>query len=199
MLIKYDPTGNNGESQHLATELMTRLSASGDTNLWEDDYHTKPHTLAYLLTESDRFDPPNGEFHIIILDGKIVACGGVYISQFSKEFALAGTRTWVHPGYRHRLLVRELLAEHKKWAIEHGCKAVGVCFNEHNKNLITVFKRIRLGEASDRINQRTPEHMFYAGINEVPFPVTIQNTPQRLIYELLSPKWKFDWQSIQVC
>ena len=69
--------------------------------------------------------------------------------------------------------------------------------NEYNKNLIQVFKRRRFGENKERINNRQPHHLFYNGINELDFPVTIQHTKQWIIYENLDPSFNFDWSTIK--
>lgn len=140
----------------------------------------------------------NGAFHVLLLETEIVACGGVYLSEFSKKIALAGTRTWVKKDYRHLSLVRNyLLPEHKKWAIKHHCKQIAICFNEYNKSLKRIFYRNRLGETNDRLQTRTSENLFFSNINEVAFPVNIQDTPQWILYEKIDPNWEFDWHSIK--
>jgi hypothetical protein len=70
-------------------------------------------------------------------------------------------------------------------------------FNEYNKNLINVFKRRRLGEKNDRCNTREPKHLFYTGLNEVPFAVTIQYTKQYALYEKIDSSFDFDWETIK--
>jgi hypothetical protein len=74
-------------------------------------------------------------------------------------------------------------------------KIVMLTFNEYNKNLIQVFKRKRLGEKINR-NARKPHHLFYNGLNEIQFPISIQYTKQWGIYEKLSD-WDFDWSTIR--
>lgn len=143
-----------------------------------------------------RFD--DGEFNFLLDNGKIIGCGGVYVSDFSKHISLAGTRTWINKEYRHKNLVRDyLLPRHKQWSIERGCKQVAICFNEYNKNMRKIFFRNRLGEENSRIFQRQPKHLFYSNINEVPFAVNIQYTPQWVLYEKLDPNWEFNWTDIK--
>lgn len=168
-------------------------------NMWSDNWQLKKETLPYLLEKTDRFNGINGEFYIFY-DNKIpVACGGVYISSFSKFIGIAGVRTWVDTTYRHRAILREhMLPLHKKWCDARHLKIVALTFNQYNKNLIQVFKRNRLGETNNRIDNRESHHLFFNGLCEVPFLLTIQYTPQWLIYEQLDPVFDFDWTSIRV-
>lgn len=176
--------------------IETKQRASN--NMWDDSWESMEHTLPYILEKTDRFNNDNGEFHIVLQDNKIVACGGVYISSFSRDVGLAGTRTWVHRDFRNKLIIRELLLPaHKEWCIAHQCKAVGICFNDYNKNLIVPFKRTRLNEDPARLVDRKPHHLFFNGVTEVLFPVTIQYTKQWISYEKIDTTWNFDWDMIK--
>lgn len=167
-------------------------------NIWEENWKTNPHTLPYILTNTSRFDGINGEFFILYDNDEIVACGGVYISGFSKHIAIAGVRTWVKRDYRHLSLNKDyLLVKHKRWAMDRGMKMLALSFNEYNKNMIQIFKRNRLGESPGRITNREPKNIFYYGLHEVGFPVKIQYTPQWVIYEKLDNEFEFDWESLQ--
>jgi len=126
---------------------------------------------------------------------EIIGCGGIYLSGFDPTFALAGCRTWMHRDHRNRSLPREiLLPAHKQWAKDRNARAVGITFNDYNKNLISTWKRTRLGE--ERL-PRQPYHLFYDNFNEVEFPVIIQYTKQWVIYETLDSTFNFDWDSIK--
>lgn len=167
-------------------------------NMWDNNWTEKTNTLPYILYKTDRFDGVNGEFNIFYNNTEIVACGGVYKSAFNEDIALAGTRTWVDTKYRNNSLLREhMLPLQKKWSIDNNCKAVSLTFNEYNKNIIQIFKRKRLGEVQNRINSREPFHLFYSGLEEVDFPVTIQYTKQWVIYEKIDPAWDYDWSTIK--
>lgn len=164
-------------------------------NMWSNEWQDQPNTLPYILTYTDRFAEPNGEFFLLYKGNDIVGCSGVYISQFSDEVALAGARTWIVPKLRHMLLPRELLLPaQKKWAEEKKLKLVALTFNDYNKNMIVLWKRMRLGENR---SVRRPEHLFFNGVNEIEFPVTIQHTKQWVIYEKLKDNFNFDWHTIE--
>lgn len=181
----------------LKTESL-EIEQPASVNLWSTDWEANAHTLPYILTNTNRFDGNNGEFFILYENDKIVACGGVYISDFNKDVAIAGVRTWVSKDYRHLALNKDyLLVEHKKWAIDKNIKMIALSFNNYNKNIIQIFKRNRLGEKPGRINSREPKNMFYNGLHEVSFPVTIQYTPQWVIYEKIDDTFDFDWSQLK--
>lgn len=164
-------------------------------NMWSNEWQDQPNTLLYILTNTDRFSEPNGEFFLLYKGNEIVGCSGIYISQFSNEVALAGARTWILPQLRHMLLPRELLLPaQKKWAAEKKLKLIALTFNDYNKNMIVLWRRMRLGENR---SMRRPEHLFFNGVTEIGFPVIIQHTKQWVIYEKLDQSWDFDWTSIR--
>ena len=163
-------------------------------NMWDDDWSNNTSTLPHLLEKTDRFKI-GGNYHIIFDNDNIVGCSGIYTSAFCPELAIAGTRTWIHKDYRNNSIARNvLLPAEKAWAIENKFKAIAICFNDYNKNMPKIWKRIRFGE------KRTPRqshHIFYNGVNELEFPVTIQYTKQWVMYEKLDPVFDFDWSSIK--
>jgi hypothetical protein len=175
-----------------AASLQNDLAA---VNMWAEDWGEQPHTLPYILTKTTRYSPPNGEFFIVLHDLNIVGCSGIYFSEFDSRFAIAGCRTWISNDHRNKSLSREiLLPAQKKWAQERNGSAVGLTFNDYNKNLINTWNRVRLGEQRD---PRQPHHLFYSNFNDLNFPVTIQYTKQWLIYERLDPSFNFKWSTLQ--
>lgn len=166
-------------------------------NMWHDDWQEHSNTLPYLLKISKRFEPPTGNFYVLFENNKIIGCSGVYISDFNSRIALAGTRSWLNKNYRNKNLLKEfLLPKQKQWAIQNNCGQVALCFNEYNKNLIKIFRRTRLAETSSRIKERSPQDLFYTGLNEVDVPVNIQYTKQWVIYEKLDPTFEFYWENL---
>ncbi len=166
-------------------------------NMWNKDWQNSSQSLPYILEKTSRFSH-KGQFHILFSEEEVVLCGGVYFADFNRNIAIAGTRTWVKKEFRNLALTRDyLFPEHKKWALENNCKQIIVCFNEYNKNLKRIFFRNRLGEENKRIFLRSKEHLFYSNINEVPFTVNIQDTPQWVLYEKLDSNWEFDWSTIK--
>lgn len=166
-------------------------------NIWHDDWQNQCNTLPYLLEKTNRFSD-TGEFFVIYVNDAIAACGGVYQSDFNAHISIGAVRTWTDAKFRHLSLLREtLLPLSKKWSIDHGMKIMMLTFNDYNKNLIQVFKRRRIGESKERISTREPHHLFYNGLHEIEFPLTIQYTKQWGIYEKFDNDWDFDWKSIK--
>ncbi len=164
-------------------------------NMWHDNWIDENYTLPYILFKDNRFKNPKGEFFILKHDDLIIGCSGVYISDFNPQIGILGCRTWVSSKYRNQSLVRDyLLPAQREWAKDRNAFAVGLTFNDYNKNLINTWKRVRLGE---KRTARQPYHLFYNNFNEVDFPVTIQYTKQWIIYEKIDPNFEFDWISIQ--
>jgi hypothetical protein len=161
-------------------------------NMWADDWTELPNTLPYILTKTNKFTGSLGEFHILFDGDQIIGCGGVQIAHFNNRIALCGVRTWVLPKYRNRSLLKDLLLPvHKSWAIRNNCYQIALTFNDYNKNIMEIFKRNRAG------TPRLEHNLFYNGIEENKYPVTIQQTPQWVIYEKLNPLWNFNWSILR--
>lgn len=194
-LITYDKLENKNSFLEFCQQASQEINQPAHTNMWTADWQTQPATLTYQIHNRHRYFDTSGEFHLVLDAGVIVACSGVYKSEFSNKVALGGCRTWISKEYRHLGLPRELfLPAHKQWAIDNDCKTVSITFNDYNKNLIQTFKRKRLGE------QRSPRqshHLFYNNFNEVDFPVNVQYTKQWVIYEKLDSSFVFDWTTIK--
>jgi hypothetical protein len=175
-------------------EASTETTQPAHTNMYDNDWHNKNNTLMYILEYTDRFRH-NGFYQVVFDNDKVIASGGAYTSDFSKDIAILGTRTWIHKDYRHKLISREqLLPNEKKWAIESGFKAIVLTFNDYNKNLMKLWHRTRLGESRPN---RESHHFGFNGVTEIEFPVDIQYTKQYVLCERLDPTFKYDWSSIQ--
>jgi hypothetical protein len=195
-VIEYSQLGSS--QRQLFFEFLQESSKEtaqpAHSNMWDENWHSKSNTLPYLLNHTDRFGE-NGQFLVVFDGNDVVACSGVYRSDFCPELALAGTRAWIAKNYRNHNIARNiLLPVQKSWSIERGYKAIAICFNEYNKNIINIWKRVRLGE---KRTPRQPHHLCYNGVNDVDFPVTIQYTKQWLIYEKIDDDFEFDWSVIK--
>ena len=195
-IVAYDKLSPNQLDIFFAflKEANLELDQPAHENMWDDNWKNKNNTLPYLLEYTNRFTS-GGKYNVVFDRDQIVGCSGVYTSAFCKELAIVGTRTWVAKNYRHFSIAREvLLPAEKSWAIENNFKAIAICFNDYNKNLTKIWKRVRFGE------KRTPRqshHIFFNGVNELEFPVTIQYTKQWIMYEKLDPTFDFNWTSIK--
>ena len=175
-------------------DARSEITQPAHENMWDDDWANNNSTLSYLLEKTDRFKI-GGKYHIAFDNETVVGCSGVYTSAFCPELAISGTRTWINKDYRNLSVAREVfLPAEKAWAIENKFKAIAICFNDYNKNIIKIWKRQRLGE---KRSQRQPYHFCYNGVNEISFPIIIQYTKQWIIYEKLQEDFYFDWSSIK--
>ena len=176
-------------------EAKEEVSQPASVNMWDDDWMNQPHTLPYKLIIEKSYTESNGAFHVLYHNKEIVGCGGVYRSPFCSSLAIGGTRTWIKREYRNLSLPREyLLPAQKDWAIKNKYGAIALTFNSYNKNIVSIFKRSRLGE---KRTPKGPNHILYHGMNEVPFTIRLQYTKQYVIYEKLDASWSFDWETVK--
>lgn len=191
-IVEYNDSYKNQLFEFLIKEAKSNELAK--INMWQENWQDYPNSLPYKLLTEKLFNSPKGVLLLALESDNIVACSGAYISNFNQHLLIAGTRTWITKEHRNKHLTRELfLPAQKQWAIINGMRAIALTFNEYNSNLIQAFNRKRLGENRTK---REPHHMFYNGVIEVPFPVTIQHTKQYVIYEEIT-EWDFDWESIR--
>ena len=159
-------------------------------NLWDGGWENKPHTLPYILKNTAQFSD-NGQLSMVFDDDILIAVGGVYVSDFSKDVALAGVRTWVDKKYRNQQIIRNfVLPANKQWVRQRQVPVIALTFNEYNKNLIKLFS------AGQKRYTRQLHNIFAENFNVVDFPVIIRNTIQWVIYEQLGST-DFSWVTIK--
>lgn len=167
-------------------------------NMWAENTFIKPWTLGYRLEKSNDFVEPNGNFYVLYNYDAIVACSGVYKSDFSDEIYIASTRLWIEKSYRNKHITKRFFFPiERKWALDRGAKIVLLSFNKYNKNIIEIFKRSRLGE-SNSFRKRAETDLFYKNFNELNFPVIIHGKPQWICYEQIDQDFEFDWSKIRL-
>jgi hypothetical protein len=161
-------------------------------NMWTKDWKQNPSTLPYILKTNERFSNDQGMFHLLYDDEIIIGCGGVYISDFSSQVAIAGSRTWIDKKYRNLQYIKNyILVENKTWAVKRSIDVIALSFNFYNQNLIKLFT------IGMKLGTRTERHIFYNNFNKLEYPVIIRNTPQWVIYENLSD-YRYDWEQLKV-
>lgn len=153
-------------------------------------YH---ETLLHILDNTDRFK--NGCFNILFDNEKVIACSGCYVSNFSSDILICGSRTWVDVDYRNTYIPREiLLPTEKQYAINNHIKCIALTFNEYNKNMINLWFRNRLGEKRP---SRENRHFGFGNLQTLEFPVNINYTKQWILFELLDNHFNYDWNLIK--
>ena len=162
-------------------------------NMWDDNWSTTTHTLPYLLEVEKRF-ANNGKFFVLLDDDKIIACSGIYQSDFNQHIAICGIRSWVNKEYRGKFLLgSHLFPAQVKWAKANSYKQIAITFNDYNSKLKNIFIRNGVGVKKNR----QVDSLFYTGVHQVPFPVTIKYTPQWVLYQKLDSDWTFDYSEIK--
>jgi len=162
-------------------------------NMWDNNWPTETHTLPYLLEVEKRF-AENGKFFVLLDNDKIIACSGIYQSDFNQHIAICGIRSWVNKEYRGKFLLgSHLFPAQVRWAKFNGYKQIAITFNDYNSKLKNIFIRNGVGVKKDR----KEDSLFYTGVHQVPFPVTIKYTPQWVLYQKLDPDWTFDYSKIK--
>ncbi len=163
-------------------------------NMYADDWENDPSTLPYLLYKSNRFTDGNGDMFVLLNDDQISGISGVNVSDFDKNVALGGVRTWLNKELRGKFLIgKYLLPKQLAWAKQNNLKIITITLNDYNKRLLPYFKREGLGIAKNR----TPESMFYNGQYTVDFPVTINYTKQWVLYHKIDENYEVNWECIR--
>jgi len=166
------------------------------TNMWSDTWQTETHTLPYLLEIENRFSDPKGKFFVIYYNTDIIGCSGIYQSDFNQHVCIAGIRSWINSDHRGKFLLgKYLFPEQVRWAKQHNYKQIVITFNEYNVNLKNIFLRTGVGVKKNR----QVDSLFYTGIHQVDFPVTIKHTKQWILYQKLDENWDFDYSQIKHC
>lgn len=162
-------------------------------NMFSQNWNVDPNTLPYHIYVSNRFKK-NGNFFIGMINEEIIAASGVYVSEFDKNVAIGGVRSWVNKKYRGKFIIgRHLLPLQLFWAKEKKLKTIALTFNEYNKRLLPYFRRSGFGIKKNR----NVNSLFYNGLHEVSHPLTIQHTKQWAIYHKIDETYDPVWEKIK--
>lgn len=163
-------------------------------NMWNENWEECPETLPFLIYKSDRFHEDNGVYFILSINDVIEASSGIYISEFDKNVAIGGVRSWTNSGYKANLIIgRYIFPKQILWAKLHGIKTIALTFNDYNKKLMSYFTRNGIGV----VKNRTPDMLFYNGVNVLSHSVIIQHTKQWVIYHKIDENYEPDWKLIE--
>lgn len=165
-------------------------------NMWAKNWETQSNTLPYILYLSSRFAGNNGDMFFLVDDNEnIIANSGINVSDFDKNVAIGGVRTWLDKSLRGKFVVgRHLLPYQLKWAKNKNLKTIALTFNDYNKKLIPYFKRSGFGIEK----KRNSDSLFYNGQYTVDFPVMINYTKQWVIYHKIDSSYEPLWEKIKV-
>jgi hypothetical protein len=75
-------------------------------NMYDDDWKNNDAVFPYLIYCSDRFKNENGDMFVLLDEqNNICALSGVNISDFDKNVALGGVRTWLDKDLRGKFVI----------------------------------------------------------------------------------------------
>lgn len=140
----------------LCHEAEQNISMPAHVNMMLDQWENKPNTLMYLLRKTDRFHSGNGLFTLLYdIDNnprRIIACSGIYRSNFDHNVAIGGVRTWKIKDYRNRYLVSKyIFTDQINWCRSNGLKIFALTFNEYNLKVMKILNKS--GLYLDSINE----------------------------------------------
>lgn len=171
----------------------TETDEPAHENMFSENWIADPKTLPYHIYVSNRFRK-NGDFFISMIEDEIIAVSGIYVSEFDRNIAIGGVRSWVNREHRGKFIIgRHLLPLQLLWAREKKLKIIALTFNDYNKRLLPYFKRSGFGIKKNR----NPNSLFYNGLYEVPHPIIVQHTKQWAIYHRIEETYEPDWEKIK--
>ena len=139
----------------LCFEAELEIEKDAHQNMETDDWWLKPYTLLYLMHKTDKFHAGKGMFNILydmtpqtdsngdkFISNRVIACSGIYKSDFDPNVAIGGVRTWIVPEYRTKYLVSKYITPIQfDWCKEHDISVFALTFNEYNKRLMHILNR----------------------------------------------------------
>lgn len=154
--------------------------ASKNVN-WYNWQNTKS-SLMYSLVNKKRFD--SGKFFILLKNKNPIATSGCYLSPWSKDIMIIGSRTWTSFNERKNWWQGDyLLPKQFEEAKKLNVKAVIFTFNLYNEWLIKFLKRVKNKKAVTLGNKNSN---FYNDLIFLDNTYNINNTKQKIAVKLIS-------------
>ena len=152
-------------------------------------------SLLYLLVHEKRFMRPGGCFDVVYNNNKIVACSGTYVSDFSKDIIIGGTRAYTVPEFRTKYLHGNLIFPKQiQWAKDIGAKMFLLTFNSYNDWLYKFIVRGISGKGTAFGLKFSDTYKHFKLHNK---EVLIKNTPQIILKLYLDEEYEYDFQNIE--
>lgn len=154
--------------------------ASKNVN-WKDWQNNKS-SLMYSIVKKKRFD--KGKFFVLLKDETPIAASGCYISPWSDDIMILGSRTWTNLNDRKKWWQGDyLLPKQFEEAKKLNVKAVVFTFNLYNEWLIKFLKRVKDKKAVTLGNKNSS---FYNDLIFLDNVYNINNTKQKIAVKLIS-------------
>lgn len=174
--------------QHEETLKKICMSSHSDKseaskNIHWNNWQNNKSSIMHHITRK-RFDDDKGEFYILLKNAEPIACSGCYISPWSKEVTIIGSRTWTIKNSRKNWWQgKYLFPKQLDFAIRKKSKAIVLTFNLYNIWLQNFLKRVSQNKS---VSFGTTNASFYKDFifyNDIYY---INNTPQKIAVKLLN-------------
>ena len=149
----------------------------------------------YCIVKKKRFD--NGKFFILLKDNKPIAASGCYLSPWSNDVMIIGSRTWTALEERDEWWQGDyLLPRQYEEAKKFKSKVVMFTFNLYNEWLIKFLKRIKNGKAvtlGEKNSEFYKDLIFFDNIYDIKLLSTNYIFISVPWCHYLSDKWFENW------
>ena len=154
--------------------------ASKNVN-WKDWQNNKS-SLMYSIVKKKRFD--KGKFFVLLKDEIPITASGCYISPWSNDVMILGSRTWTNLNERKKWWQGDyLLPKQFDEAKKLNVKAAVFTFNLYNEWLIKFLKRVKDKKA---VTLGKKNSDFYNDLIFLDDTYDINNTKQKIAVKLIS-------------
>lgn len=154
--------------------------ASKNVN-WKDWQNNKS-SLMYSIVKKKRFD--KGKFFVLLKDEIPITASGCYISPWSNDVMILGSRTWTNLNERKKWWQGDyLLPKQFEEAKKLNVKAAVFTFNLYNEWLIKFLKRVKDKKA---VTLGKKNSDFYNDLIFLDDTYDINNTKQKIAVKLIS-------------
>lgn len=164
-------------------------------NMAYTDWEINTTSLLYLLLQEKRFIEPKGCLHVVYERDNIVACSGVYVSDFSSRISIAGVRAFTLHNFRTQYVHGDtIFPQQIRWSKEKGMKLLLLTFNSYNDWLYKFIVRGSQGKAT-AFGLKFSETYKKFQLHDK--QLMIKNTPQYILKLPLEEGYTHDFSSIE--
>lgn len=174
------------------TDIVQLCSENRDLENFSDvDWGNNPASLLYKIFFTDTFSEKNGAYLLLYDKDKVVHMSGFNKSDFDDNVYICGVRTLTRHSKQHQLLMsRYMLPKQEEEVKRRGGKMMMFCF----ENGGSLYKVIQQGKFNLFLKNKA--YKFYEGLTPYHLPVYVNYTKHYVLYKLLDPSFKFDWEKI---
>lgn len=179
--------------------LIKQLLANNPNDLGIHDlegWETKNSSFLYVFLKTNRFSKENGGVVLVEDNGELSGMSGFNRSDFDPAVFILGARTIIDQKFRHELYMSTYIIPAQMAHVSGQAKMILFLFDTDNPfSLYHVFVNSKLNLfLKDKLASFAA---LYDGLTALPFPVTVNNTTQNVLYIKLDRAFDFDWNRIK--